>query len=199
MPLKSGKSNVGSNISKLTKIGKPTGQAIAIALDVAGRQRKDRARGGSVVGALKGKGKGRADDIKISARPGSHVIPADVVSAMGGGNSIAGHDILGQMFPKSIKPRLQKGAMGQSKKVPNVSPTKIQSVNMFGGRSTGKMFSDGGSVPIAVSDGEFIISPEDVKDVGEGNIDAGHKVLNDFIIRVRASTVDQLKQMENPT
>ena len=42
MPLKSGKSNevVGSNIKKEMKAGKPQKQAIAIAMDKAGKKKK---------------------------------------------------------------------------------------------------------------------------------------------------------------
>ena len=40
MPLKKGKKNVGSNISKLEKEGKPHKQAVAIALNVAKGKKK---------------------------------------------------------------------------------------------------------------------------------------------------------------
>ena len=41
MPLKKGKKNIGSNIKKLRKEGKPKKQAVAIALSVAKKGRKD--------------------------------------------------------------------------------------------------------------------------------------------------------------
>jgi len=40
MPLPKGKKNIGKNIKKLQKEGKPRKQAIAIALNVAGKGRK---------------------------------------------------------------------------------------------------------------------------------------------------------------
>lgn len=40
MPLKKGKKNIGKNIKKLEKEGKPHKQAIAIALSVAKKEKK---------------------------------------------------------------------------------------------------------------------------------------------------------------
>lgn len=44
MPLPKGKKNIGKNIKKLKKEGKPQKQAIAIALNVAGQSKKKRGR-----------------------------------------------------------------------------------------------------------------------------------------------------------
>ena len=48
---------------------------------------------------------GRADKLPINVKSGSYVIPADVVSGMGQGNSKAGSTILSKMF-KTLRPRL---------------------------------------------------------------------------------------------
>jgi hypothetical protein len=42
MPMKPGKKNVGKNIKKMEKEGKPHDQAVAIALDVEKRKKKKR-------------------------------------------------------------------------------------------------------------------------------------------------------------
>ncbi len=60
----------------------------------------------------------------------------------------------------------------------------------------GKM-ADGG-VPIKVSDGEFIVSPEDVAAIGGGDMDHGHNVLDAFVRHTRAQTIDHLKSLPNP-
>ena len=46
MPLPKGKKNIGKNIKKLKKEGKPKKQAIAIALSVAGKSKKKKKRQG---------------------------------------------------------------------------------------------------------------------------------------------------------
>jgi len=50
-------------------------------------------------GPVKGASPGRLDDVDTSVPPGAYVIPADVVSALGDGNSEAGHALLDKMFP----------------------------------------------------------------------------------------------------
>lgn len=49
-------------------------------------------------GPIKSQVKGRTDHIPISVPSGAYVIPADVVSGMGQGNSDAGHVALAQRF-----------------------------------------------------------------------------------------------------
>ncbi len=99
MPLiKSGsKAAVSSNIKTEIGAGKPQRQAVAIALDIARRAKK--ARGGSVVGPLHSTVAGRTDHLAIDVPAGAYVIPADVVSGLGEGNTAAGQQVLQRMFP----------------------------------------------------------------------------------------------------
>jgi hypothetical protein len=127
MPLKSGKSNIGSNISELEGTGRPYRQALAIALKTAGVA--PRARGGHV-GALKGATGGRADALPVDVPDGAYVIPADVVSALGDGNTQAGFEHLERMFPATSR----RAAGGNAGPVPCklsdgefvVSPENVQ-------------------------------------------------------------------------
>lgn len=50
-------------------------------------------------GALRHDGPGRTDDLEISVPGESFVIPADIVSSMGQGNTEAGLKLLEQIFP----------------------------------------------------------------------------------------------------
>lgn len=56
-------------------------------------------------GPLLGASPGRADKLPVSVPDHSHVIPADVVSALGQGNTLRGMRVLQQMFPtkKTLK------------------------------------------------------------------------------------------------
>ena len=59
-------------------------------------------------GSLRHDGPGRTDDLEISVPSESFVIPADVVSALGQGNTEAGLKLLERMFPSAPV----KSAMG---------------------------------------------------------------------------------------
>jgi hypothetical protein len=68
--------------------------------------------GGGRVGALTGATGGRADMLPMKVPNGSHVIPADVVSALGQGNSQHGHEVLAALFPHSSSPKKRAGGGG---------------------------------------------------------------------------------------
>ncbi len=173
MPLKSGTSQktVSSNIREMVSSGHPRDQAIAAAMSEARRARK-KASGG-VVGAISGDTGGRDDTRSVRSPGGSYVIPADVVSALGGGNTGAGQKSLFGRFPGS-KP-LRPG---------KVTKPKIK-------------MADGG-VPIQVSDGEFIVSSDDVAKLGDGNPTHGHDILNEFVLQTRKQHIDHLKKIPAP-
>jgi hypothetical protein len=111
MPLdKSGsKASVGTNIKREMSEGKPQKQAVAIALDVA--RRAKRADGGKVhVGPIISHVAGRTDHHDMNVPNGSFVIPADVVSGLGEGNSLAGMKVIERMFPQ---PRADGGSAAE--------------------------------------------------------------------------------------
>lgn len=141
-----------------------------------GVERKKYAKGGGISGPLEGITGGRSDRIEVPVMSGAHIIPADIVSAIGEGNSARGHDLLSKTFAKSIETR---------------KPLKPK-----GGKSA-KM-KDGGTVGIRVSDGEFIVSPEDVAKVGNGDTELGHELLNQFIVDARQRTIAALRKIGNP-
>ena len=100
MPLdkSSSKESVGRNIRAEISAGKPQPQAVAIALDVA--RRAKRAKGGRVhVGPIIGETGGRADKVPMHVPEGSYVIPADIISGLGEGNTAAGMQAINKMFP----------------------------------------------------------------------------------------------------
>lgn len=62
-------------------------------------------------GALRHDGPGRTDDLEISVPGESFVLPADIVSSIGQGNTAAGFKILEQMFPEQPVERAQGGGI----------------------------------------------------------------------------------------
>ena len=131
-------------------------------------------------GLIGGNTPGRSDRLPMNVAAGSYVIPADVVSGMGQGNSKAGADILGRMF--------KAGPLG-------MSMGKVRSSRPRG-------FADGGGadddVPIAISDGEYLISPESVAELGGGDMDRGHTIIDKFVKNVRSHTIKELKRLPGP-
>jgi hypothetical protein len=169
----------------------PQKQTAAIALDIA-RQARLAAGGnassprqnGSIEnfvhsGPLTGSTAGRADSLPIAVPNGSHIIPADIVAAIGGGNSMAGHAKLEQMFNAvSMAPHAIGSHMGHL-----------------------KSFSDGGqpeTVSCMLSDGEFIVPPEMVLKIGNGDPEHGHAVLDELIIHIRKNNIKELKSLPRP-
>jgi hypothetical protein len=174
MPLRKGKSRetIGHNIGEMLASGHSRDQAIAAALNTA---RKSRAAGGHVgaldghVGALDGHTPGRADKLPIDVPNGSYVIPADVVAALGDGNSRAGFAVLNRLFSQGH------------------------------GRVSSTRRARGGVVPIAASDGEFVVSPEAVIAKGGGDGEHGRRVLDHFVIHIRKQYANKLNKLPGPS
>lgn len=107
MPLQKGKSQkvISSNIQEMIHAGHPQKQAIAAALNTA----RQMASGGAGTGAGENVTKvhagpihspvaGRTDHLPMHVASGSYVIPADIISAMGEGNTMAGFKVAKNIF-----------------------------------------------------------------------------------------------------
>lgn len=73
-----------------------------------------------------------------------------------------------------------------------------------GMRELDKMFgkpkgrADGGTVPIKISHGEYVLDPDQVARIGGGDMDRGHQLLDDFVRRIRADHVRTLSSLPGP-
>ena len=127
---------------------------------------------------------GRTDHLPMHVASGSYVIPADIISAMGEGNTMAGFrvakNIFSQPFYGSGKPY---GASGLPYGAP--APHKAE-----GGEVN--------TVPIVAAGGEYVIHPRDVVKIGNGSLDDGHKTLDHFVLQMRKKTVKTLKNLPGP-
>jgi hypothetical protein len=182
MPLKRGKSPsvISANISEMIRAGHPHDQAVATALNIA---RKKAAEGGMQLGALNPQPEkihvgpihstvaGRTDHLPVHVASGSYVIPADIVSAMGEGNSMAGFKVSDKIFRDP-----------EGDREPHKNPA----------------FADTETVPVVVAGGEYIISPQDVIYLGGGSMEDGHRSLDEFVKQYRQKTIQTLKSLPGP-
>jgi len=180
MPLKKGSSQatISSNIGEMIKAGHPKNQAVAAALSTA---RKTRAEGGLLAKPMQDAGSnkvhigpihspvaGRTDHLPMHVPSGSYVIPADIVSSLGEGNTMAGFRAVKMMFRES-----PHGAYAAGGGV-------------------------GEPVPIVAAGGEYVLTPDEVMWAGKGDLDAGHRALDKWITDTRQDLINTLKKLPGP-
>ena len=131
---------------------------------------------------------GRTDHLPTSVPSGSFVIPADIVSGMGEGNSLAGFRQIKRMF--SGTPYGGSGMpYGQ-----NDGPYGQSIGHADGGAPQGG--SD--AVACVLAGGEHVLSPAEVMHAGMGDMEAGHRALDDFVVGYRKKLIDTLKKLPPP-
>ena len=221
MPLSKGKSQktISHNISEMIESGHPQDQAVAAALNTA---RHSKAIGGPNQSTITTTGPtsymggkhmvhtgpihspvaGRTDHLPMNVPSGSYVIPADIIGAMGEGNTMAGFKVANHMF--SSKPYMEHGSTPYAAgKMPySSSKGPYGSKLASGGSSNDHLERKYGikqpAVEIVAAGGEYVIDPEDVTRLGGGDIDHGHEILDHFVTGYRKKTIDVLKKLPGP-
>ena len=177
MPLhkSASKEAVSENIRQLRAEKYDPKQAVAIALDIQRRNR--RARGGALgdthrpgiaEGFLDGDTAGRADRLRTVAPAGAYVIPADIVSALGEGNSAAGARVIQDMIARRSMMRAAGGDVPQ------------------------------GASPVLLSDGEFVVKPDEVTGFGRGDHKKGVQWFDRWVVDQRRKHIRKLRKLPGP-
>jgi len=174
-------------------------------------------------GPIVGMSGGRTDDVPMHVPSGSYVIPADIVSHVGEGNSVNGLAVLKAMFQphpygasaapwgaQTFKPQMGAGVPGPSMPHPQgarvvgfpryqVGPGAQTNVTRPGPqRFGGHVDGEAKATPIMASDGEFVIPPDEVKRRGGGSINKGHKILDAWIKSQRNEHIKTLQKLPGP-
>jgi hypothetical protein len=172
----------------------PTGNAAGGAIHQAHKVAKEKATPchSGIINMAVG---GRTDHIPMNVLEGSYVLPADIVSGLGEGNTLAGSKILDNMFqssPYGAKTPNFKASPKFPSPAPMVNQPKAQAM---GGRSTSAKSKP---VPIIAAGGEYVVHPETVTQLGKGDMNAGHEYLDNFVKYVRAHTAKTLQNLPGP-
>ncbi len=156
------------------------------------------------VGPIRSPVAGRTDHLPIHVPSGSYVIPADIISAMGEGNTEAGFSVAKNIFSQPFYGETGAGTgepydeatepYDQSERPYNKGETPYD--QPFPGRAAGGEVE--GGVPIVAAGGEYVIDVPDIVRLGHGSLDDGHKTLDQFVLQMRAKTVKTLKNLPGP-
>lgn len=145
-------------------------------------------------GPITGSTLGRADARPMKVAPGSYVMPAAVVSHLGQGNTLAGNKVLDAMF-KTGPYGTKQQAMPRGRGMGLPRPPAV-------GR-----FADGGglavppqdeAVPIYAADGEWVLAPEQVASLGDGDMKRGHAILDEFVKQQLADAAKTIRALPGP-
>ena len=138
--------------------------------------KQHRATGGKVhVGPIKGKHPGRTDVHEMKVPDGAYVLSADVVSHLGANNSEAGLRLAEHLFG-------EKGVFDKGE------------VRKAGGRVP----RSGQPIDCVTAGGEFVVPPSTVASIGHGDMDLGHKILDQWSMNIRKDHIATLKNLPPP-
>jgi hypothetical protein len=121
-------------------------------------------------GLVPGNTPGRADAIQTQVPQGAYVIPADVVSGVGQGNTQAGGKRITEMLGAQFKPQAQGFANGG----------RVQMAN------------------VRQSGGEYVVHPMHCAHLGGGDVKAGHRELDTMCANVRQAVARHARNAPPP-
>ena len=136
---------------------------------------------------------GRSDHIPLNLPSGSYVMPADVISGMGQGNTLSGgHAFDSMIHGGPFGTKLPMPKLGGTMPKPGSMPKMLGAQHFSrGGRTRGR-------IPVIVAGGERIVSPEEVMALSGGDIDKGHKLLDRFVVEARKHIIKHTAKLPGP-
>jgi len=137
------------------------------------------------VGPIHSSVAGRTDHLPMIVPRSSYVIPADIISASGEGNTMAGFKHAKRVFEGEPYTGAKMPYSGQPTPYGADMPHRAS-----GGAESG--------VPIVAAGGEYVISPEAVAKIGNGDMELGHAALDLFVKKMRSKTIKTLQKLPGP-
>lgn len=132
---------------------------------------------------------GRTDQLPKNVPVGAYVMPADVVSGLGEGNTLAGAKVLDRMFNSNpygvATPKLAHGRGMGIPAAPHLPKTPLAS----GG--------DAQQTPVILAGGEYVINPDAISSKF-GDLKKGHRILDNFVLHTRNETRKKLGKLKPP-
>lgn len=161
-------------------------------------------------GLVKSTGAGRTDVHSINVPSGSYVLPADVVSGLGEGNTLAGSSVIDRMMG-TLPFGIQAKKIGHGPGAPRApAGPPLSEEHPYGeteGLPAGEGRARGGGakakpqpssvVPIIVAGGEHILYPQTIIQKF-GSLQKGHAVLDKFVLGARKKTIGDMKKLKPP-
>lgn len=138
-------------------------------------------------GLIKSTTAGRTDRLPMSVATNSYVMPADVVSGLGQGNTMAG--------AHTLEAALRIGPHGTA------LPRGHQRGSSLPRAPHAPRYAAGGSpdrTSILAAGGEYIVHADDVLRLGGGDARKGHRILDQFVERIRSHTAKTLRKLPKP-
>ena len=143
---------------------------------------------------------GRTDLIHANPPVGAYVLPADVVSGLAEGNSVAGAHLLDQALKigpfGTALPAVRRGGVGVPSPPPVFSGAFMAPAAKRGGRQGDQEV--GKPTPILAAGGEYIVPPEIVALWGHGDLKKGHDVLDQWVVRKRREIAKEMLKLPGP-
>ena len=144
---------------------------------------------------------GRTDNHRGMVPSGSYVLPADLISGRGQGNTMAGMNIFQRAF-KLGPYGSSMPSMGHHSNMPR--PPRPMGVMASGG-SAADGDSSGNLVPVDLAGGEAVIPPEnlmqgihDMLGYRPQNLDHAHRIMDALVLQERAKLVKTLAKLPGP-
>ena len=171
---------------------------------------------------------GRTDKIPLNVPNGSYVLPADIVSALGQGNTKAGAEIIQQIVGGAPYNASTAGSYGSSvlpmhhgsgPPGPHQGPAPAPPKGSFGMSTsvTTPHMAEGGAVqmlPIIAAGGEYVLAPHEVEWLGrdalhaakkrgedwpeKSDLERGQKWLDQFVVKTRENLRKTLAKLAPP-
>lgn len=156
----------------------------------AGWQVRNEARGLMHTGPINSFVPGRTDKHNMNVPGGAYVLPSETISHLGQNNTAAGQAMANAMFGKS-------GPYGVGHVAMRAGP---------GAPRGRKHFAEGGAThdgageptPVVTAGGEYVIDPMVVRNIGNGDLTLGHKILDHWVMQTRKDHIKTLRKLKPP-